>query len=160
MTDYSPMRILWIDEEGFGIRRYIDVLRFEQHIVETLADARSAVDQLHASHRDYDAIIVDVMLPSGDSTLFPPETTDDDVSTGIVLARLLIEGRPPHFKPLEEVQGRLLLFSGNSTPKIVEKLVRLVNEHKVHYLEKSSQLDAIGFARKLREFFRERRPVR
>jgi two-component system, OmpR family, response regulator len=58
------MRILLVEDEPNAARFIVKGLREASHAVDVAADGHAAADQCHQT--DYDAVILDVMLPGKD----------------------------------------------------------------------------------------------
>jgi predicted nucleotide-binding protein len=80
----APLKILFVDDDAFLCSTYIDALRDEGYEVVEAPGVRSALAQ--ANTRDFDAVILDIMLPPGKFSNFE---TQGGFKTGISLAREL-----------------------------------------------------------------------
>jgi|ERR1022692_590926 CheY-like chemotaxis protein len=83
-------RLLFVDDEAFVSRTYIDALkdrRFEV-VYKNTADAALRV----AQRRVFDVVVIDVMMPRGRH--FGPLETQGGYRTGIALAREMVDHQP------------------------------------------------------------------
>ena len=154
MTAARKLRILWVDEQRPGIQHFIDVLEFQGHTVEVLEDATTALQVLQSRAGEFDAIIIDVMLPHGDDRLlFPNGKTDEGVSTGVLLVSYLIAGNPGVFDPIPDVAKKIMIFSGAGIERITKKIRKITADNGLHYLEKRLSNDPILVADFIRSKF-------
>ena len=70
-------RILFIEEEDFGMEGLISELRDNKHEVIVVGDGETAIKSLRNGKHDFQLIILDVMLPIGEPTESPPAVSEE-----------------------------------------------------------------------------------
>lgn len=87
------MRILLVEDEPSAARFIAKGLREAKHAVDIAADGEAAAEQCH--HSDYDAVILDVMLPGKDGLTICRElrAAGSDVPVLMLTARDAVEAR-------------------------------------------------------------------
>ena len=87
------MRILLVEDEPNAARFIAKGLREAKHAVDVAADGSVAADRCHTN--DYDAVILDVMLPGKDGLTFCRElrASGSDVPVLMLTARDAVESR-------------------------------------------------------------------
>jgi predicted nucleotide-binding protein len=103
-SEKESLKILFVDDDAFLRRPYIDALRDEGYEVIEAAGVKSALAQ--AQTRDFDAVILDIMLPSG---TFTSLETHGGFKTGIALARELRDRLP---------EARILALTMSTDPEV------------------------------------------
>jgi len=99
-----PLRILFVDDELFASSFYVEELRFAGYEVVVASTVKSALAK--ASTRDFDVVILDVMLLPG--SLGNLET-QGGFKTGIALAKRLRDKLP---------DARILALTNSSDPEV------------------------------------------
>lgn len=81
-------RILWLDNDPAYLETYEEALKesgFEVEIVTTVTAAERLIES-----KEYDLLLLDVMIPTkneAEENLYPPETTDSGLKTGLLFYR-------------------------------------------------------------------------
>lgn len=99
-----PLRILFVDDEPYHSRQYVEELELAGYEVIAVSTVKSALAQ--AESRDFDAVILDVMLPPGGLGY---RETQGGYKTGIALAKRLRDTLP---------DARILALTLSTDPEV------------------------------------------
>jgi len=85
------MRILIIDDEVRRMQATVDMLRSDHHIVDQITNPSQALQKLRSAPKQYDLIILDVMMPIDNENEFKVLDTDYGLRTGVLLLNKIKE---------------------------------------------------------------------
>jgi predicted nucleotide-binding protein len=117
----APQRILFVDDEPYHSRQYVEELELAGYEVIAVSTVKSALAQ--AKTRDFDAVILDVMLPPGGLGY---RETQGGYKTGIALAKKLRDALP---------DARILALTLSTDPEVERWFT---NDDSVAYASKIS----------------------
>ena len=134
-------KILWIEDDYIFFLTHSNALEEEGFQLEQIRTGSEAVRALQARGQDYNLIILDIILPPGEDSLFPEEVQDEERGIGILRELedrevtslppiMLLTARRPEIS-LEELREELPyeLVAMYGKPINVEQLVEVVKQH-------------------------------
>ena len=107
------LEVLFIDDEPFFMRRYVEALEERGCIVHFCEGAEDAAPLL-AEHSNINALVLDIMMPT------PPEVSDDITNGGLETGLWLLGTLE---KTVAE-RGLAVLILTNRNPRFVEERLR------------------------------------
>ncbi len=133
------MRLVWIDDDVFSVRKQSELLGYLDHLVDMFSDYDSGLEHIRENNKRIDAIILDVMMPPG--RLANQVGSQDGRTTGLVVYKLI----------RQIYRGPILIYSVFRDKELVEQSI--MTDHRARFLNKpATEEEILAVIREIRRY--------
>lgn len=124
MNEVSKKRILVIDDDDFLIELYALAFQHAGYLVDAAWNGQQALDLITKEKRDYEAVVVDILMPVVDGFAFVQAVLDKKLLTADRIFILTNYGEKEHINRAKELGVRAFVLKAHHTPAEIIELIR------------------------------------